>query len=454
MLTGALTLSLVLFNSVFADDHDEQDMPPGAQEFFQTLQQTQGNFDAAFNAAEAVAKADAEANDPDYDAEEWEKCKNEAFQAMQEAIQYSQADNMEDKARDVFGATMFAAQLCSGDLPPEEQAFFTAIKSNEDPQSAFDAAAEAAMEVAKQDIEEDGGQWDEYAQQEFEQQKVQAQQVFTESMENGMDPGQAFGEVMRAMYGDDEDEGEYHEGGQHHQGGPPVGKNHFDGNCIALCGGHDRYMVEGSDDEFGVWTQDADGNDVNCDCEAYKKDHHEGGQYHDGGDHEGGQYHEGGDHDGMTGPSPAVQEAFFTTYDQTGSFEAAFDAGESVSKEEAQQSGEYDEENWDECVQVGKDAMMAAVESGEQDPGKVFGAIAMAVDECGRGPQGDCGVFMTNDMDGSIMVSTPDGQERWLMPDDFAMNEDGSVTILREGEPDTGATVTPPPCDDGNGTNY
>ena len=157
MLTGALTLSLVLFNSVFADDHDEQDMPPGAQEFFQTLQETQGNFDAAFNAAEAVAKADAEANDPDYDAEEWEKCKNEAFQAMQEAIQYSQADNMEDKARDVFGATMFAAQLCSGDLPPEEQAFFTAIKSNEDPQSAFDAAAEAAMEVAKQDIEEDGG---------------------------------------------------------------------------------------------------------------------------------------------------------------------------------------------------------------------------------------------------------------------------------------------------------
>ena len=52
------------------------------------------------------------------------------------------------------------------------------------------------------------------------------------------------------------------------------------------------------------------------------------------------------------------------------------------------------------------------------------------------------------------MVSTPDGQERWLMPDDFAMNEDGSVTILREGEPDTGAIVTPPPCDDGNGTNY
>ena len=156
----------------------------------------------------------------------------------------------------------------------------------------------------------------------------------------------------------------------------------------------------------------------------------------------------------MTGPSPAVQEAFFTTYDQTGSFEAAFDAGESVSKEEAQQSGEYDEESWNECVQVGKDAMMAAVESGEQDPGKVFGAIAMAVDECGRGQQGDCGVFMTNDMDGSIMVSTPDGKERWLMPDDFAMNEDGSVTILREGEPDTGAIVTPPPCDDGNGTNY
>ena len=51
MLSGVLTLTLLLFNGAFADDHDEQDMPPGAQEFFQTLQQTQGNFDAAFNAA-------------------------------------------------------------------------------------------------------------------------------------------------------------------------------------------------------------------------------------------------------------------------------------------------------------------------------------------------------------------------------------------------------------------
>ena len=535
MLSGVLTLTLLLFNGAFADDHDEQDMPPGAQEFFQTLQQTQGNFDAAFNAAEAVAKADAEANDSDYDAEEWEKCKNEALQAMQEALQNSQADNMEDKARDVFGATMFAAQLCSGDLPPEEQAFFTAIKSNEDPQSAFDAATEAAKEVAKQEIEEDGGQWDDSAEQEFEQQKSQAQQVFNESMENGMDPGQAFGEVMQAMYGD---EGEYQGSGQPHQGGPPVGKNHFDGNCLALCGGHDRYMVEGSDDEFGVWTQDADGNDVNCDCDGYKKGDHEGGQHHDGGDHEGmseldhmmeglkgmlkqmvqdglnqgdADYmmelaegveeathseYESPDNQGAAGeakqtalqfaqaqgvnpgmvddymrqldmienaahrenngemgggPSPAVQDAFFGTYEQTGSYEAAFDAAEIVSKQEAQESGEYDEEQWNECAQVGKDAMMAAVQSGEQDPGKVFGALVMAVNGCG-GQQGDCGVFMTNDMDGSIMVSTPDGQERWLMPDDFAMNEDGSVTILRQGEPDTGATVTPPPCDDNNGT--
>ena len=122
-----------------------------------------------------------------------------------------------------------------------------------------------------------------------------------------------------------------------------------------------------ADDEFGVWTQDADGNDVNCDCDGYKKgDHdggqhheggdHDGGQHHEGGDHDGGQHHEGGDHDGMTGPSPAVQEAFLHNIRPNWELEAAFDAGESVSKEEAQQSGEYDEESWNECVQVGKDA--------------------------------------------------------------------------------------------------
>ena len=64
-------------------------------------------------------------------------------------------------------------------------------------------------------------------------------------------------------------------------------------------------------------------------------------------------------------------------------------------------------------------------------------------------PSGDCGGFPGNE-DGSIMVAKPDGSERWLQVGEYTMNEDGSVTVNRPGDPDDGATVTPPPCDDGN----
>lgn len=58
----------------------------------------------------------------------------------------------------------------------------------------------------------------------------------------------------------------------------------------------------------------------------------------------------------------------------------------------------------------------------------------------------DCGKYHINE-DGSVMVSTPDGEERTLQADEYTLNEDGSITVLKEGEPDTGATVTPPPCE-------
>ena len=64
---------------------------------------------------------------------------------------------------------------------------------------------------------------------------------------------------------------------------------------------------------------------------------------------------------------------------------------------------------------------------------------------------GDCGFKMGDN--GSVMVSLPDGSERWLMAGEYNMNDDGSVTINKDGEPDNGATVTPPPCNDDRGSN-
>jgi len=83
--------------------------------------------------------------------------------------------------------------------------------------------------------------------------------------------------------------------------------------------------------------------------------------------------------------------------------------------------------------------------------------------DCGPGPgdhdggdnsdnSGDCGGF-PGDEDGSIMVALPDGSERWLQVGEYTMNEDGSVTVNRPGDPDDGATVTPPPCDDSGNSN-
>ena len=81
--------------------------------------------------------------------------------------------------------------------------------------------------------------------------------------------------------------------------------------------------------------------------------------------------------------------------------------------------------------------------SGDVDPDE----HAAAVNNQG----GDCGFPMGDD--GSVMVSRPDGSERWLMAGEYNMNDDGSVTINKDGEPDNGATVTPPPCNDDRGSN-
>jgi len=76
--------------------------------------------------------------------------------------------------------------------------------------------------------------------------------------------------------------------------------------------------------------------------------------------------------------------------------------------------------------------------------------MALALVAAQTGNQDDCG-FRFHD-DGSVDVSRPDGSPRTLQLGEFSINQsNGSLTVNKEGEPDNGATITPPPCGDQGG---
>ena len=95
---------------------------------------------------------------------------------------------------------------------------------------------------------------------------------------------------------------------------------------------------------------------------------------------------QGGPEGGPQGPSPATVDAFFSAGQQPDGFfdfDAAFDAAESTAKAEAQEAGEYDEESWDECADVGRAAMESA-RADNKSPQEVFQSIGEAVNACGE----------------------------------------------------------------------
>ena len=101
-------------------------------------------------------------------------------------------------------------------------------------------------------------------------------------------------------------------------------------------------------------------------------------------DHQDGDMdHQDGDmdhQDGDKGPD-AVADAFMDTF--TGdNWEEAFTAAAETAKGRDQQEDDYDEAKWEECKEVGENAMNEAVANGAEDPQDVFGAIAMAVGAC------------------------------------------------------------------------
>ena len=183
--------------------------------------------------------------------------------------------------------------------------------------------------------------------------------------------------------------------------GPP--KNHWEGNCGALMSGQSEYWLDSDGDgqpedgPYAVWNEDADGNPVNC-----------------GGGPEWLPFNEV-DTDGNGTISRDEARAKYGT-DPMGNPVQDFD------------------QRFDEVDANG---------SGDVDPAE----HAAAQNDQG----GDCGFKMGDN--GSVMVSLPDGSERWLMPGEYTMNDDGSLTVNKDGEPDNGATITPPPCNDGGGSN-
>ena len=161
-----------------------------------------------------------------------------------------------------------------------------------------------------------------------------------------------------------------HQGGDH-QGGPMAPATHWEGNQHALCGGMDEYMLDTDQDgvhegPYAVWNEDGDGNPVECyDNMGGDMDHQDGDMDHQDGD---------------MGPDP-VADAFMDTF--TGdNWEEAFTAAAETAKGRDQQEDDYDEAKWEECKEVGENAMNEAVANGAEDPQDVFGAIAMAVGAC------------------------------------------------------------------------
>lgn len=223
----------------------------------------------------------------------------------------------------------------------------------------------------------------------------------------GADGGPPTGDGMEG----DHDGMEGDHDGMEHMGPAPT--NHWDGNCGAMMNGEDEYWLDSDGDgspedgPYAVWHEDADGNPVDCGP---------GPGDHDGGDHDDGPKFEDVDTNGDGVIDREEARAVFG-YDDEGNAHPEFDTG------------------FDDVDQNG---------DGVVDP-----AEYEAADDH---DSGDCGGF-PGDEDGSIMVALPDGSERWLQVGEYTMNDDGSVTVNRPGDPDDGATVTPPPCDDSGNSN-
>ena len=298
------------------------------------------------------------------------------------------------------------------------------------------------------------------------------------------------------------------QGGGEHQGdhGPPT--NHWEGNCGAMMSGQSEYWLDSDGDgqpedgPYAVWTQDADGNPVQCgpgpddgpqwltfeevDADGSGTISRDEARAKYGTDPQGNevpdfdQRYDEVDVNGSGDVDPAEYQAAMDA-DQDGGGDHDGQQGQHDSGQQGQhdggQQGQHDGQdggppNWTfEDVDTNGDGVISRDEARAKygtdpmgNPVQDFDQRFDEVDANGSGDVdpaehaaaqndqgGDCGFKMGDN--GSVMVSLPDGSERWLMPGEYTMNDDGSLTVNKDGEPDNGATITPPPCNDGGGSN-
>ena len=139
-LIKTILVGLIGLTMMFAQDQGQGDQqpPPEAQAYMQKFQET-GDANEAFEAAAAVARANAEQGD-DWDEQLFNDCKAEAKGAHDGVM-----DDTNDP-QEAFKAAMHAACVCSGDCPPYNPSIMKSVHKYKKNDWAVDESKESNEE--------------------------------------------------------------------------------------------------------------------------------------------------------------------------------------------------------------------------------------------------------------------------------------------------------------------
>ena len=139
-LIKTILVGLIGLTMMFAQDQGQgnQQPPPEAQAYMQKYQET-GDANEAFEAAAAVARANAEQGD-DWDEQLFNDCKAEAKGAHDGVM-----DDVGDP-QEAFKAAMQAACVCSGDCPPYNPSVMKSVHKYKKNDWAVDESKESNEE--------------------------------------------------------------------------------------------------------------------------------------------------------------------------------------------------------------------------------------------------------------------------------------------------------------------
>jgi len=139
-LIKTILVGLIGLTMMFAQDQGQgnQQPPPEAQAYMQKYQET-GDANEAFEAAAAVARANAEQGD-DWDEQLFNDCKAEAKGAHDGVM-----DDVGDP-QEAFKAAMQAACVCSGDCPPYSPSVMKSVHKYKKNDWAVDESKESNEE--------------------------------------------------------------------------------------------------------------------------------------------------------------------------------------------------------------------------------------------------------------------------------------------------------------------